>query len=124
MIEFPSFETFVSWLEGQGKDEVVARHWNSSSCPLCRFLQAQGWPQPAVFGTGRWSPDRNVTQPEDRPVMPSWALEFVYWVDRSVPCEVTASECLDLVRSPQFDPTAWEGRIRAFIKPATTSMLP
>ena len=111
---FPSLEDFVSWLESVPADQVVGTQWGCSTCPIATYLKdGVGYPAAYILGGGTYT--TNLEAEGDLP-LPSWAREFIHRIDRVRPRHVTAEDCLEVIKLPYFDPSAWEnGKTRQSI---------
>jgi hypothetical protein len=90
MQSFPTKEQFTLWLKTLDQDEVVSVDWTCSSCPIAIYLKNTGVDSAKVYPTS-WFAEVGGG------VLPDWAKDFVYWVDRINPREVTAEDCLMLL---------------------------
>lgn len=102
MREFPSFERFKAWLARKPQDAVLAKDWNSDSCPLCMFLNEHGATE-ATVTPGDWS--TTLVEPSG---LPNWAREFVFQIDNVKPRSVTPAEILFVLDLPNFRPSRWD----------------
>ena len=101
MTEFPSFERFKAWLARKPQDDVLTEDWDSSSCPLCLFLNEHGADE-ALVTPSDWS--TSVVEPTP---LPNWAREVVYWMDLIRPRSVTPGEIAFVMELPGWTPARW-----------------
>jgi hypothetical protein len=100
MREFPTLDMFHKWIAKRNPDLLMAQSWGPLDCPLCLFLQDEGFDHPFVGATHWGFGGQRFT---DRKI-PGWARELVYWIDKTKPREITAAECLHIMEQPFFNP--------------------
>ena len=110
MMEFPKQSQFEGWLAELPDDRVIAENWTAIDCPIGAYLKWLGRSRIVLDGAGGWATSSESGR------LPDWAREFIWRIDLSVDRIATAGQCLRVLRSPYFDPGAWQnGRSRPVI---------
>lgn len=110
-VNVPSKERFIGWLQRKPLERVVAEHWDMWSCPICQFLNDQGWTMACLMAgdAGKFICNYD-TKVDDQGTSllaacptPDWMRSFAYWADQCVERRLTAEECLFLLDLPYFN---------------------